>query len=316
MLLSVIIPVYKVEKYLRICIDSIIKQDYSDYEIILIDDGSPDKSGQICDEYADSFHNIRVIHQMNRGVSAARNRGLKYAKGKYICFIDADDYVYPGYFTYISSLLKNAKNDFDAIFFSPDTQLRESVLYSDLKALLRNRIYKRLLWLYVLRRQLIEEGALRFEEELPYSEDHCFLFEFLSLSKTIQVVYKCFYYYRSRSDSAIHKKLDHNAADSHLLCLIQISEFLLKNGILDNYYYNYLVNDSEFYFILLSKIPFSDLSLKHAKLSYKNYVQFMIEMKNKAGITVRENFILRHHNFFIFDFFYVLVRKVFGIKHF
>lgn len=92
-LVSVIIPVYKTERYLHRCIDSLVNQDYKNIEIILIDDGSPDHCGNICDEYAKKDKRIRVIHQENQGISAARNAGIKKSCGEYICFVDSDDYV-------------------------------------------------------------------------------------------------------------------------------------------------------------------------------------------------------------------------------
>lgn len=91
--LSIIVPVYNVEKYLSKCIDSILNQTFEDFELILIDDGSPDECGKICDNYANKDRRIIVIHQKNAGVSAARNAGLDIAKGEYIGFIDSDDYI-------------------------------------------------------------------------------------------------------------------------------------------------------------------------------------------------------------------------------
>lgn len=93
--LSFIVPVYKVAPYLCKCVDSLLAQDYEGYEIILVDDGSPDECPQICDSYADIYDNIRVIHQQNAGLSAARNAGLKVSKGEYVCFVDSDDYWQP-----------------------------------------------------------------------------------------------------------------------------------------------------------------------------------------------------------------------------
>ena len=92
-LISVIVPVYNVEKYLNKCIDSIINQTYKNLEIILVDDGSQDSSGKICDEYTKKDNRIKVIHKENGGVSSARNIGLNNATGEWIAFIDADDWV-------------------------------------------------------------------------------------------------------------------------------------------------------------------------------------------------------------------------------
>lgn len=98
--ISVIVPVYKVEPYIHQCIDSILAQTYTDFELILVDDGSPDNCGLICDEYAKQDDRIRVIHQENQGLSAARNAGIDIAKGDYLTFIDSDDWV-------VSTYLKN-----------------------------------------------------------------------------------------------------------------------------------------------------------------------------------------------------------------
>ena len=90
---SIIVPVYKVEKYLRKCIDSIINQTLKDIEIILVDDGSPDNCGKICDEYAAKDTRIKVIHKENGGLSSARNAGMEVAEGEYIGFVDSDDWI-------------------------------------------------------------------------------------------------------------------------------------------------------------------------------------------------------------------------------
>ena len=96
--ISVIVPAYNTEKYLRRCIDSILAQTFTDFELLLIDDGSTDQSGEICDEYADKDVRIKVFHKANGGVSSARNVGLDNALGEYICFCDADDWVDNDYF--------------------------------------------------------------------------------------------------------------------------------------------------------------------------------------------------------------------------
>ena len=106
-MISIIIPIYNVEDYLNKCIDSIIYQTYSDWELILVDDGSFDSSPAICDSYATCDSRIKVIHKINEGVSKARNIGIEIAQGEYIVFCDADDYVDPNY---LKQFLKNNKN--------------------------------------------------------------------------------------------------------------------------------------------------------------------------------------------------------------
>ena len=104
--ISVIVPVYKVEKYLRKCVDSILAQTYTNLEIILVDDGSPDNCGKICDEYAAKDSRIKVIHQQNGGLSAARNAGLDIATGDFIGFVDSDDYIAPEMYERLLSSLQ------------------------------------------------------------------------------------------------------------------------------------------------------------------------------------------------------------------
>ena len=106
--LSIIVPIYGVEQYLRKCVDSLLAQDISDYEIILVDDGSPDSCPRICDEYAAAHENIRVVHRKNGGLSAARNSGIEVAQGEYIMFVDSDDYIEPNV---LSGLLAQIERD-------------------------------------------------------------------------------------------------------------------------------------------------------------------------------------------------------------
>ena len=104
---SVIIPAYNAERYLNCCVDSVLNQTYKDFEIILVDDGSTDKSGEICDEYAEKDDRIRVIHKKNGGLSDARNSGIEAAKGEFLTFLDSDDYFHP---EYLKILILNAEH--------------------------------------------------------------------------------------------------------------------------------------------------------------------------------------------------------------
>lgn len=110
-LISVIVPIYKVEKYLERCINSILNQTYNNLEIILVDDGSPDNCGKICDFYQKKDPRIKVIHKLNGGLSDARNAGLNIASGQYLGFIDSDDYIAPDMYEYLYYLIKNTNAD-------------------------------------------------------------------------------------------------------------------------------------------------------------------------------------------------------------
>ena len=110
-LISIIIPVYKVEKYLEKCIESVLKQTYTNLQIILVDDGSPDNCGKICDEYAKKDSRIEVIHKINGGLSDARNVGINRANGRYIGFVDSDDYIKEDMYEKLINLIKEYNAD-------------------------------------------------------------------------------------------------------------------------------------------------------------------------------------------------------------
>lgn len=114
-LVSIVVPIFKVEQYLCRCVDSLLRQDYQRIEIILVDDGSPDRCGDICDDYARRDSRIRVIHQVNAGLSAARNSGIEIASGDYLMFVDSDDFVESNYCSY--ALSESLKYNSDIVVF-------------------------------------------------------------------------------------------------------------------------------------------------------------------------------------------------------
>lgn len=131
--ISVIVPIYRVEAYLAECMDSILSQTYQDFELILVDDGSPDNCGAICDEYAEKDSRIRVIHQKNGGLSAARNAGLDIAQGEYVTFVDSDDVLHPNYLEYLMRGLAENQADISLLHFvrfAEGNPFRDAVPYS------------------------------------------------------------------------------------------------------------------------------------------------------------------------------------------
>ena len=122
---SVVIPVYNVEKYLRECVDSVLIQSYTDLEIILVDDGATDSSGKICDEYVATDKRVKVIHKENGGLSSARNIGLDSSTGQYVYFLDSDDYIEPNTIKVLINTIRESEADF--VFFDGHIFYEDSV---------------------------------------------------------------------------------------------------------------------------------------------------------------------------------------------
>lgn len=199
---SVIIPVYNVKLYLRECLDSVLSQDFYDFEICLVDDGSSDGSERLCDEYASKDKRIKLHHQANGGVSVARNKALEMATGEYIWFVDADDYILPGALKYIDLILK--KSGSDTVFFgerkfdnsstpqydsgSKDTFLASHVCYCNP--------------LMLFQRDIISTENIRFTTGIKMGEDLEFQYKYLlHCVHPVAIPYN-FYYIRTRSGSA------------------------------------------------------------------------------------------------------------------
>lgn len=207
--ISIIVPVYKAEKYLPRCIDSILSQDFTDFEVLLIDDGSPDTSGKICDEYAVKDNRIRVFHKENSGVSFARNLGLDYARGEWISFIDADDFLSQGFFDIQGNEEADViQKSYIIVQEESGKQETRNVIagsFNNKEDFYRYFVRKRTnaLWDKIIRRNLI--GDTRFNVNVHIGED--FLF-FLSLFKKIKHYdfnERGNYYYLIRSGSAMQK---------------------------------------------------------------------------------------------------------------
>ena len=198
---SIIVPVYKAEMLLPRCIDSILSQSFSDWELILIDDGSPDASGALCDQFASQDFRIRVLHKTNGGVSSARNFGLELATGQYVTFIDADDYVKS---SFLERMISQGPADliicgFENIgpdSFVPDAenitlQVNAKALYK----LIDIPYYLDAPWCKLYRRQLIIDNKHHFNRGLSLGEDTLFCYEYLSFCNIVHVISDELYVY-------------------------------------------------------------------------------------------------------------------------
>ena len=199
---SIIVPIYKVEKYIHKSIDSILKQSFTDFELILVDDGSPDNSGSICDEYAVKDSRVRVIHKENGGVSAARNIALNVAKGKYIAFVDSDDWIEDTLLEECFLCVSNTNADivifdwydtfgekkfhktFNIESFGNIEKIKKGIFYDTIPNLPWNKIYKRRLW-----------ENVRFVENVNF-EDLVTIPDVFEQAKSITYLQKPLYNYR------------------------------------------------------------------------------------------------------------------------
>lgn len=214
-MISIIVPIYKVEAYLSRCIESLINQDYKEIEIILVEDGSPDNCAQICDRYADKDTRIKVIHKENGGLSSARNAGLDIAVGEYIMFVDSDDYVAPNFCSY--ALSKAQSTDSDIVVFGhkelypsysivvniePTQEIKLAKLNA-LLVLINGRINS-YAWNKIYRSSLFEN--IRYPEGRLY-EDIGTTYLLFDKAKSVFLSSKITYYYQQRVDSILGKKM-------------------------------------------------------------------------------------------------------------
>lgn len=187
--ISVIVPVYKVEKFISQCIKSILEQSFTDFELLLVDDGSPDNSGKICDEWSQKDNRIRVFHQNNAGVSAARNRGLTEAQGRYVVFIDSDDWILPCYLEHLHTYAGKGLVVQGYVFATEDGRIEENVYFPknrkytllDFKDLLLEEDVKFLSppWNKIYDLHVIKEHSLFFDEQVSFAEDALFVYYYM-----------------------------------------------------------------------------------------------------------------------------------------
>lgn len=213
-MVSIIVPIYNAEQYLRRCVDSILNQEYTDYELLLVNDGSTDASGDICEEYGDRDPRVIVIQKENTGVSDSRNRALDRARGKYLQFLDSDDWITPD----ATRLFVRAAEEYgcDMVIsdfyrvvgerLSPKGDIEEEgVLTREEFAahMMENPadFYYGVLWNKLYRRDIVEEHKLRMDTDISWCEDFMFNLEYIRYAKVFYALHAPIYYYVKRKGS-------------------------------------------------------------------------------------------------------------------
>ena len=271
-MISIIVPVYKAEKFLNRCVDSVIAQTYQDWELILVDDGSPDQSGVICDNYSRNDQRIKVFHKQNGGVSSARNLGLNNAQGEWITFVDADDYILPDYLErFITSadadlVISGSKRfgDSDVDYSIPEDRRYEIQKFAkcvfDCDS--NENIYMSCVsypWGKILKKSIIEQNSLRFNTKMKLGEDTCFMLDYLKYVANIQYLSGGRYMYYTSNASKSYFKLSLEEYNNHIegiSCSI--------NALAQKYNQN-----STRYFAKLSSMFFCAFIIGLKSLSYK-----------------------------------------------
>lgn len=252
-LVSIIIPVFNAEKYLRQCLNSILAQTYTNYEVVIINDGSTDKSGDIIDDYGKYDDKIHPYHRNNGGVSSARNFGISVASGEYICFIDADDIICSNYLDILYTAIQKGADSSIAGFKHIDVPQDKEIIVVPQKEEIKNLNdsildfldfekpdWQRYLWNRLFKMSVIKKNNIRFREDIYYKEDGVFLVDYLCKSNgLVSYSNQIIYYYRQNQNSALgslhtkfNKKILTNI-NAHLLILEQLKKAKLPEATIN-----------------------------------------------------------------------------------
>ena len=294
MLVSIIVPVYNTDKYLKRCIDSILSQKYTDFELLLIDDGSTDRSGAICDEYAKMDSRIRVFHKVNGGVSSARNLGLEHAQGEWVAFVDSDDRVEE---TFLLTMSGNVSNQVDLIVTSASDNT-----YIEPKDYI-NRILMRELppqiWGKLYRRRVLD-GALSLPRDIFWGEDLISnLLVGLNLQENVRLIDECLYNYNINETSISNSRQSSLEYEEYFLNVLQS-----RMGKYNVERYKNALNYTKLYIL-------EDLIVCRQKVNYSAFwIKDLIDWSQGQILTFRQKIVLLIKNNTICRYILALDRRL------
>lgn len=293
--ISVIVPIYNAEKTIRKCVDSLLAQTFQDFEILLIDDGSPDQCGAICDEYAKLDSRVRVIHQENQGVSAARQCGIDHAQGEYTIHADPDDWVEP---EMLEELYKKAKeDDADMVIcdFYENTYKGQKYIKQQPSSLERRVVLKELFkhlhgatWNKLIRQDSYKMSGARFPDGISFCEDLYVNAAMLLFEIRVSYLNKAFYHYVKNRLDSLSRRYDENSERQNI-ALRDVFVNLMKDTDLEDF-----VN-SKFSYAIVSKAFWGGKSI-YTSRSYKKHFADYLELIKKQPNSV-EKFLLLFSNY-------------------
>lgn len=304
--LSIIVPVFNTEKYLRECVDSILAQTFTDFELILVDDGSKDSSLEICKEYEKKDKRVKVIHQENGGPGKARNKGLENATGEWIGFVDSDDWIEKE--TYETALNIAKQKNADLVQWELAMEYSEKSVLNKCKpdgfftAEQSGEYYRSVVYASIFMRKIIEENKIHFPIDSSLSEDALFNYQYYLKTKNCYYIGKCFYHFR-QNDSSI----THNVTKAMILgkkkVVDKISELAEQNGGFG--YVKNIKRNAKLQALTWTKSP-----------DYKLFRELYPEIKYKDLITNEMSFKMKIWIFLVCAHFDFLASFLWKIRHF
>lgn len=303
--ISVIVPVYKVENYLHRCVDSILAQSFTDFELLLIDDGSPDNCGAICDEYAAKDTRVRVFHKPNGGVSSARNLGLDNARGEWIAFVDSDDYVDVDYLSELVAYTKQDNVDFVVTLNTISSYTKDShvmLQHDDLELFSKYKFQNYCQpWGKLYSNKVLEKMGLRFNPNVHLMEDLMFALLYLYEIRRVALIVSDKYIYETGRPDSLTKRL--NTYESELEAKKELDRIVQQYVSLDKCYLdemaNHQVHLTERVINIIMKLPYREDRLK--KISQLD-LSIFLKYRKPFGWKERVLFLLlKFRFFFLYD---------------
>ena len=294
--ISVVVPIYNASKFLKKCLTSIVEQTYDDLEIILVNDGSTDNSLEICEEYAKKDKRVKIINKENGGVSSARNQGIEIATGKYIIFIDADDYIEKNMFEVLTTDLFKYNVDmsmcgYKKVNIKGKVLFKSSALedkYFDEQAfkhyLFMPNYYREILCNKLFKLDLIKKNNIRFREDIHINENIIFILDFAYFARKYVYDNELLYNYLIHENSALNQKFNLKKV-SVLASYIRLLEYDLESSTLNKIKYKYLFEGYAFLY-RLKQIKIDNKDLKENLSTFKD--KYYDDIKNEPSISSKK----------------------------
>lgn len=280
-IVSVIVPIYNSQEYLRKCVQSIVDQSYPNIEVILVDDGSSDGSPQICDDFAAQDHRVKAIHIPNGGVSNARNLGVQHAEGAYIAFVDSDDYVDEDYLETLVRGIQKSNADLCVSALDPEylgnsfemqltPDYEESLLFLLQNFLLFGPVVK------LYRSDFIRKHQISFSKGISYGEDLLFNLDYLSVIDRICYINQCGYHYVTDNTESLSRKVRWNMFDNEMMLHQKLMDWLKEKNLWTEPFQKYVANrvfDTSYNGLMLFFRSDCTASVKETYFKVKNIVE-------------------------------------------